>query len=221
MSSAGRSACAPNCAGASKRPRRSLATTDPTPRRGCSTPARSTPSASCRRATGMAWVFSNAYMRDFLTGVAQVCEPRGVGLSLVYDGRWRWPMERAQRGRRRLHPFERAPDRTDRAGRAASLAVCSAGDRCRSGRALGEDRRPQPFSRHDTAPHRARPSPHRFPVRRAPAGGAGVPWRKGSATRTHDGLSQRRRTAGRIYRRACRSRRVAGPRTGRRRLRHR
>ncbi len=36
-------------------------------------------------ATGMTWVFANRYMSDFLTGVGEVCEPRGVGISLVYD----------------------------------------------------------------------------------------------------------------------------------------
>ena len=35
-------------------------------------------------ADGLSWVFASVYMRDFLTGVAQVCEEKGVGLSLVF-----------------------------------------------------------------------------------------------------------------------------------------
>jgi DNA-binding LacI/PurR family transcriptional regulator len=31
----------------------------------------------------MSWVFDDPYMREFLSGVAQVCEEKGVGLSLV------------------------------------------------------------------------------------------------------------------------------------------
>lgn len=36
-------------------------------------------------APGLSWIFSDLYMREFLGGIAEVCEQRGVGMSLI-DG---------------------------------------------------------------------------------------------------------------------------------------